>query len=113
MSTVNLSRPDVDSRICKISQEGSADCEVNFDRQVLRNDKKYTIGVENITVPMSSTYSLSRNDPVLFYIRRRNAGNNLTAADTSLGTIPAANPIAADFAAIEDTFTTSEYQFNV
>ena len=41
MSIVNLSRPDVDMRISRLTQTGSSDIAVNYERQVLRNDKEY------------------------------------------------------------------------
>ena len=80
MSSVTLSRPGIDCVNLEISQSGNATTNCQFKQPFLLN-KKYLVGVTSLSVPIQNSRMIPAVLPGLIYIRRRNRGNDIRAAD--------------------------------
>ena len=78
MSSVDVSRPNIDVVNLEISQEGSAETNCYFRLPFLLSDKKYTVGVTSLTVPLMNTRMLQNPLPPLMFLRRRNVDQLIT-----------------------------------
>ena len=81
MSSINVSRPNVDIRHLSGRSTGTPDMRIQLNENILKNTEDYIVGVESLSCPMSHTRSLDVEYPELIYIRRRNAGQDITVAD--------------------------------
>ena len=98
MSSINVSRANVDIRHLSGRGSGTSDIIFSLRENLLKNTEDYCVGIEQLTIPLSHTRVLGTAEPTLFYIRRRNVGVDITtAANTE---ITAANAqIPANFRA--------------
>ena len=82
MSSVDVSRPNCDVINVSIEQTGDPEVRCFFRKPLLDESRKYVLGVSGLTVPMMDTRLLPGSALVnLLFIKRRNAGQNITDAN--------------------------------
>ena len=77
MSSVELTRPNTDCVNVEIMQDAKNEAVCRFKLPFLLPKTDYVVGVTSLTIPVMNTRLIGPAYPELFYIRRRNVGQDI------------------------------------